>query len=171
MGPYSFLLRLFASPSPAGILLMLYDDQPSAAVALLSNLKEVKVTPTGRSSRLQKAISPIYGPRPSLPHTFMDSLGEFAPLQTTATDTSSFFASRAATLTLDCALVAKFNSPPSVTFPMDMDPLTPESIPVAAPSVPPLMELSSESSGDESFRPSGRPRVPIYSSDSDLDTP
>ena len=96
----------------------------------------------------------------------MDSLGEFAPLQTTATDTSSFSASRAATLTLDCALVAKFNSPPSVTFPMDMDP-----DPVATPSVPPLMELSSERSGDESFRPSGRPRVPIYSSDSDLDTP
>jgi len=131
----------------------------------------VTLTPTGRSSRLQEAIPPTYGPRAPLPHTFVDSFGDLAPLKTTATDTSSSFSSRAATLTLDCALVAKFNSPPSVTLPMDMDPLTPESIPVASPSAPPLMELSSESSGDEIFRPSGRPRAPIYSSDSESDTP
>ena len=151
----------------------LYDDQPSTTVALPSNLKEVIVTltPTGRSSRLQEAIPPIYGPRPPLPHTFMDCFGDLAPLQTTATDTSSSFSSRAATLTLDCALVAKFNSPSSVTLPMDLDPLTPESIPVASPSAPLLMELSSESSGDEIFRRSGRSRAPIYSSDSELDTP
>jgi len=131
------------------------------------------LTPTGRSSRLQEAIPPTYGPRAPLPHTFVDSFGDLAPLKTTATatDTSSSFSSRAATLTLDCALVAKFNSSLPVTLLMDMDPLTPESIPVASPSAPPLMELSSESSGDEIFRPSGRPRAPIYSSDSELDTP
>jgi len=130
----------------------------------------VTLNPTGRFFRLQEAIPPIYGPRAPLPHTFVDSFGDLAPLQTTATDTSPF-SSRAATLTLDCDMVAKFNSPPPSTFPMDMDPLTPESLPVATPSAPPLMELSSESSGDEIFGPSGRPKAPIYSSDSELDTP
>ena len=151
----------------------LYDDQPSTAVALPSNNEEVLVTITqsGRSARLKEAIPPTYGPRAPLPHTFVDSFGDLAPLQTTATDTSSSFSSRAATLTLDCDIVAKFNSLPPSTFPMDMDPLTSESLPVATPSAPPLMELSSESSGDEIFRPSGRPRAPIYSSDSELDTP
>jgi len=54
-------------------------------------------------------------------------------------DSSLCFASRASTLTLDCAMVAEFNPPSSFTFLMDTDPSTPESIPVATPSAPPLM--------------------------------